>query len=619
MDTFLPTSREELSARGWESCDFVIISGDAYVDHPSFGPAIIGRYLESLGYRAGIIPQPDWTDGEAFRVLERPELAFLVTAGNLDSMVNHYTSAKKRRKNDAYSPGGRSGLRPDRAVIAYTSRAKQAYKGVPVILGGIEASLRRLSHYDYWSDSIRRSILLDAKADLLVYGMGERPLAEIARRLRSGTPVSTITGIPGTVWKTKDLLSPLPPHSAEGHGGVPRQRQVLELPSFGSVSDRLSGNGKSPADRAFAESTRIRLRNQDPFTALPLAERYGDWYVVQAPPALPLATEELDRVYALPFTRRWHPRYDSTGGVPALDEVRFSITASRGCFGGCSFCALGLHQGRIVTSRSRESILAEARSFTRDPGFKGIIHDVGGPTANFRVGSCARQATRGCCPDKECLYPEPCSALAADHTELKELLAELRALPEIKKVFIRSGIRYDYLLEDRDEGFFDDLVKYHVSGQLKVAPEHASRTVLEAMGKPPIEVFSEFAKLFEAKSSRAGKKQYLIPYFITAHPGTGLDEAVELAEFLKSYGFIPDQVQEFLPTPGTVSTCMYATGIDPRTMKPVYVPRSREEREMQRALVHFHKPRNYNLVRKALRKAGREDLIGRGKECLVPP
>jgi len=592
MNTFLPISRDDMSARGWEICDFIIISGDAYVDHPSFGAAIIGRHLESLGYRVGIIPQPDWTDVESFRVLERPGLAFLVTAGNLDSMVNHYTSSKKRRKNDAYSPGGASGLRPDRAVITYTSRAKQAYKGVPVILGGIEPSLRRLSHYDYWSDSIRRSILLDAKADILVYGMGERPLAEIAERLRGGAPASEITGIPGTVWKSRD------PSSA------------LEIPPF----EEAAGNGQ-----AFAESTRIRLENQDPFSGRTLAERYGGWYVVQAPPSLPLTTEELDRVYALPFTRRSHPRYDSAGGVPALEEVRFSITSSRGCFGGCSFCALGLHQGRIVTSRSHESILAEARSFTRDPDFKGIIHDVGGPTANFRVASCTRQAARGCCPDKQCLYPEPCSALAADHGDLRELLEKLRVLPGIKKVFIRSGIRYDYLLEDRDEGFFDDLVRHHVSGQLKVAPEHASRKVLEAMGKPPIESFSEFAKVFRAKSSRAGKKQYLIPYFITAHPGTGLDEAIELALFLKSYGFIPDQVQEFLPTPGTVSTCMYAAGLDPRTMKPVYVPRSREEREMQRALVHFHKPRNREIVRRALKKAGREDLIGFGKEYLVPP
>ncbi len=606
MNTFLPISRDDMSAHGWEICDFIIISGDAYVDHPSFGAAIIGRHLESLGYRVGIIPQPDWTDAESFRVLGRPGFAFLVTAGNLDSMVNHYTSAKKRRKTDAYSPGGASGMRPDRAVITYTSRAKQAYNGVPVILGGVEASLRRLSHYDYWSDAIRRSILLDAKADLLVYGMGERPLAEIARLLSTGTPASGITGIPGTVWKTRD-----PP-------------SALELPPFETLesdktADRGRGAGGAAAGRAFAESTRIRLENQDPFTARTLAERYGDWYAVQAPPAHPLGTGELDRVYGLPFTRRWHPRYDAAGGVPALEEVRFGITASRGCFGGCSFCALGQHQGRIVTTRSRESILAEARAFTRDPEFKGIIHDVGGPTANFRIASCTRQTDRGCCSDKQCLYPEPCSALEADHSDLAELLEKLRALPGIKKVFIRSGIRYDYLLEDRDERFFDDLVKYHVSGQLKVAPEHTSRKVLEAMGKPPIEVFSEFAKMFKSKSSRAGKKQYLIPYFITAHPGTGLDEAIDLALFLKSYGFIPDQVQEFLPTPGTVSTCMYATGVDPRTMKPVYVPRSREEREMQRALVHFHKPRNRALVRKALRKAGREDLIGRGKECLVSP
>jgi len=583
----------EARERGWDELDFILVSGDAYVDHPSFGTALIARQLENLRFRIGVIPQPDWKNVEDFTILGRPRLAFLVTAGNLDSMVNHYTAAKKRRREDSYSPGGAGGLRPDRACIVYTSMVRQAYKGVPVILGGIEASLRRLSHYDYWTDKVRRSVLLDAKADLIIYGMGEKPMTEVAEELKNGVPIREITTVRGTVWKTR---------SVEGVD------ECALLPPFEAVSAEK---------KTFAESFQSRMTNQDPITGKPLAEQYGDWYVVQNPPSPPLSKNEMDRIYGLPFTRKAHPAYDSHGGVPALREVSFSITSGRGCFGGCSFCSLAFHQGKHISVRSDESILSEAKLFTKDPAFKGNIHDVGGPTANFHCSPCGKSDTKGICSHKQCLAPVPCPSLRPDHTAYGELLKKLRGLPGIKRVFIRSGIRYDYLLADiqRDGGsgdrFFRDLVRYHVSGQLKVAPEHASKKVLDAMGKPGIHVFQEFAEKFSQLNRDSGKKQYIIPYFISAHPGSGLDEAVELALFLKDFGFIPDQVQEFYPTPGTISTCMYHTGLDPRTMEPIYVPRGTEERAMQKALLHFHKPENRRLVKKALLKAGREDLIGR--------
>ena len=592
MSKFLPVSKRDLQERGWEACDFILITGDAYVDHPSFGAALIGRYLESLNFRVGILAQPDWRDVENFRALGKPGLAFLVTAGNLDPMVNHYTSSKKKRRDDSYSPGGRAGLRPDRASIVYTSMARQAFKGVPVILGGLEASLRRLSHYDYWSDTVRRSILLDAKADLVIYGMGEKPLKEVAELLREGSSIGEITRVRGTVVKTR---------AADGI------KNCTLLPPFADVA----GDGG-----AFAESFRTQLLHSDPLSADTLAEQYGDWYVVQNPPSLPLSTDEMDEMYALPFTRRAHPLYENRGGVPALKEVSYSITASRGCFGGCSFCSIAFHQGKHISVRSHQSVLREAKQFTSDPEFMGNIHDVGGPTANFHCSACSKAEQSGYCTHKQCLSPKICSSLQPDHTEYWSLLKKLRNLPGIKRVFVRSGIRYDYLLAERDGGssdggFLHDLVKHHVSGQLKVAPEHVSGSVLKAMGKPGIGSFTEFVRMFKSLNRSFDKKQYIIPYFITAHPGSGLDEAIELALFLKDFGFIPDQVQEFYPTPGTISTCMYHTGLDPRTMKPVYVPKSQEERAMQKALFHFHKRENHRLVRKALVEAGREDLIGK--------
>jgi len=589
----LPLTAKEMHSRGWKDADFVLVSGDAYIDHPSFGTALIGRYLENLGYRVCIIAQPDWREVEAFRIFGRPNLGFLITAGNLDSMVNHYTSSKKRRRRDVYSPGGITGNRPDRAVIVYTGMAKQAYKGIPVILGGIEASLRRLSHYDYWSNALRRSVLLDSKADLLVYGMGEHQIAEIAALLQKGTPPGEITHVKGTVWKTKTL--------PDGS---------IALPAYENIKENR---------KLFAESFALRIKNRDPLKAAVLAESYGDWFAVQNTPALPLSREEMDDLYNLPFTRNYHPSYHASGGVPALDEVKFSITSSRGCFGGCSFCSLSSHQGRNISSRSHESILKEAESFTEHPDFKGYIHDIGGPTANFRHSPCGIPGNAGLCSHRECLFPGPCRNLKADHDDYLSLLRKVRILPGIKKVFIRSGIRFDYMMYDKDDAFFRELVEHHVSGQLKVAPEHVSEKVLDAMGKPQIDVYEKFSSKFYELTKNAGKKQYLLPYFITAHPGSDMNAAIELAEYLKKHRFIPEQVQEFYPTPDTIATCMYYTGIDPRNMKAVYVPESPEERAMQRALIHFHKSKNYPLVRKALIKAGRMDLIGYGKDCLVPP
>ena len=590
---YLPVSRQDLERRGWRELDFVLISGDAYIDHPSFGAALIARLLESRGYRTGIIPQPDWRNVEDFRRLGRPRLAFLITAGNLDSMVSNYSVSRHRRRRDDYSPGARPGLRPDRATIVYTVCAKQAYKNVPVILGGLEASLRRLSHYDYWSDSVRRSVLLDAKADLLVYGMGELAILEIAEMLAEGTPVGEITTVPGTVFRRSNLEA---------------LDSYTLLPGFEEVRTD---------NRAFAVSFRLQSENCDPITAKICVEPSGDGYLVQNPPGRPLSQSELDALYELPYTRDVHPMYLSDGGVKAIEEVRFSLVSSRGCFGGCSFCSLGFHQGRIVQARSHASLIREAEGLTRLPGFKGYIHDVGGPTANFRMPACNDQLQRGSCRNKQCLFPAPCRNLEVSHRNYLVLLRRLRQVRRVKKVFVRSGVRFDYLLADPDQSFFRELCEHHISGQLKVAPEHVSTRVLDLMGKPGIEVFERFKKRYEEINRELGKRQYLVPYFISSHPGADLRAAVELAEYLRDTGFIPEQVQDFYPTPGTLSTCMYWTGLDPRTMKAVYVARSQQEKAMQRALIQFRDPRNRRLVSQALVMAGRSDLIGYTPRCLI--
>ena len=589
-----------MERRGWDGLDFVCVTGDAYVDHPSFGIAVISRLLEAEGWKVGIISRPDWRSAADFKRLGRPRLAFLVTAGNIDSMVSNYTVAKKPRREDVYAPGGKSGFRPDRASIVYSVRSREAYKGVPVILGGLEASLRRLAHYDYWDDKVRRSILLDAKADLLVYGMGERQILEAARRLaEAADETPDLTGIPGTA------------HAASG---PPKDRKCLVLPSFEEVS----------ADpKVYAKSFRIQHDNTDPFRSLPLAEPYGEGrerrWVVQNPPADPLSPADFDRTFDLPYMRTYHPMYEAEGGVPSILEVKFSLISSRGCFGSCTFCSLTFHQGRIVQGRSHESILREARELTSEPDFKGYIHDLGGPTANFRGPACAKQTRSGSCADRECLFPGPCKNLKIDHRDYLSLLRELRAVPKVKKVFIRSGIRYDYLLADPDGTFFTELCEYHVSGQLKVAPEHVSARVLAAMGKPGLGVYKKFEERYREINARLGKKQYLVPYFISSHPGSDLAAAVELAEYFRDNRFIPEQVQDFYPTPGTLATCMYHTGIDPRTGKTVYVPRTYREKAMQRALMQFKNPKNYDLVHEALVAAGRTDLVGFGPKCLIRP
>ncbi len=590
---YLPVSRQDLERRGWRELDFVLISGDAYIDHPSFGAALIARLLESRGYRTGIIPQPDWRNVEDFRRLGRPRLAFLITAGNLDSMVSNYSVSRHRRRRDDYSPGARPGLRPDRATIVYTVCAKQSYKNVPVILGGLEASLRRLSHYDYWSDSVRRSVLLDAKADLLVYGMGELAILGIAETLAEGTPVGEITTVPGTVFSRSNLEA---------------LDSYTPLPGFEEVRTD---------NRAFAVSFRLQSENCDPITAKICVEPSGDGYLVQNPPGRPLSQSEMDALYELPYTRDVHPMYLSDGGVKAIEEVRFSLVSSRGCFGGCSFCSLGFHQGRIVQARSHASLLREAEGLTRLPGFKGYIHDVGGPTANFRMPACNDQLQRGSCRNRQCLFPAPCRNLEVSHRNYLVLLRKLRRVRRVKKVFVRSGVRFDYLLADPDQSFFRELCEHHISGQLKVAPEHVSTRVLDLMGKPGIEVFERFKKRYEEINRELGKRQYLVPYFISSHPGADLRAAVELAEYLRDTGFIPEQVQDFYPTPGTLSTCMYWTGLDPRTMKAVYVARSQQEKAMQRALIQFRDPKNRRLVSQALITAGRKDLIGYSSHCLI--
>ena len=596
MRDFLPISKKDKKKRGWDYLDFVYIIGDAYVDHSSFGPAIISRVLESRGFRVGIISQPDWTNDESVCVFGEPRLGFLVSGGNMDPMVNHYTVSKKKRKTDAYTPGGVIGKRPDHATVVYCNLIRRTYKNTPIIIGGIEASLRRMAHYDYWSDSLKRSILLDSQADIISYGMGERSIVEIAEALDSGIEAKDITFIEGTVYKTKDIENVY---------------DYVMLPSYDDLKrDRLE----------FAKSFNTQYRNTDPFSGKRLVEPYDKGiYVVQNPPAKPLTQMEMDDVYALPFMNTYHPSYEKAGGVPAINEIKFSITSNRGCFGSCSFCALAFHQGRIIQARSHESIIAEATEMTKAPDFKGYIHDVGGPTANFRHPACEKQLKSGACQNRQCLFPEPCKNLKADHKDYVALLRKLRALPKVKKVFVRSGIRFDYALADKDDTFIRELCRYHVSGQLRVAPEHVSDNVLRLMGKPENSVYEKFVNKCNRINEKYGMKQYLVPYLMLSHPGSTLKDAIELAEYVRDIGYMPEQVQDFYPTPSTISTCMYYTGVDPRNMQPVYVAKNPHEKAMQRALIQYKDPKNYDLVREALVKEHREDLIGFGGKCLIPP
>ena len=590
---FLPVSAEDMRSRGWDGYDFLVVGGDAYIDHPSFGTAVIARVLEAEGFRVAVLCQPDWHSAEAFAAMGRPRLGVMIGAGNLDSMVAHYTASRHPRREDFYSPGRKTGLRPDRAVTVYANRAREAFPGLPLVIGSLEASLRRFAHYDYWQDKVRRSVIFDARADLLVYGMGEYATIEIARRLAAGEDIAEMRDIRGTAY-----IAGTPPEGA------------LMLPSFEEVcADR----------RKYAEATRIEYAEHDPVRGRTLAQRHGDRYLVVNPPAMPLPAAELDRVAGLPYTREVHPMYDALGGVPAIDEVRFSVIHNRGCFGGCSFCALAFHQGRMVTSRSHESVIREVEAMTRHPLWKGYVSDVGGPSANFRHPSCKKQLKSGMCPNRNCLAPTPCPNIDADHSDYLALLRKLRKLPGVKKVFVRSGIRYDYMLCDKSGAFFSELVRYHVSGQLKVAPEHCIDSVLDCMGKPHIEVYERFMAEYRKLNKRFDKEQYVVPYLMSSHPGSTLQSAVALAEFLRRTGRRPEQVQDFYPTPGTVSTCMYYTGIDPRDMSEVYVPRSAHEKAMQRALLQYTVPANHRLVVEALKAAGREDLIGFGKNCLVRP
>lgn len=595
---FLPITKQEMLERGIAQPDFVYVIGDAYVDHPSFGHAIISRILENHGYSVVIISQPDWRNPKSIDIFGCPRLGFLVSGGNMDSMVNHYSVTRHRRKTDSFTPGGVMGKRPDYATVVYCNLIRQTYKDVPILIGGIEASLRRLAHYDYWSDAMKRSILLDSQADLLMYGMGERSIVEIADALNAGMDVKDITYIDGTVFKCRELDGSLP---------------TIILPGY----EELQKN-----KRTYAESFKIQYGNCDPFTAKRLAEPYGKEYVVQNPPQKPLTMEEMDAVYDLPYCRTYHPSYEKLGGVPAIEEVKFSLVSNRGCFGACSFCALTFHQGRIVQVRSHESILAEAEKMVKDPDFKGYIHDVGGPTANFRHPACEKQMTKGACGGRQCLYPTPCKNMSADHSDYVALLRKLRKIPGVKKVFVRSGIRFDYLLADSKDTFFRELVQYHISGQLKVAPEHVSDAVLCRMGKPRNAVYNRFVDKYFALNKQYNMNQFLVPYLMSSHPGSTMKEAVELAEYIRDMGYNPEQVQDFYPTPSTLSTVMYYTGLDPRTMEKVYVPTDPHEKAMQRALIQYRNPKNYYLVKEALIKAHREDLIGSGPKCLiraVPP
>ncbi|MBR3818546.1 MAG: YgiQ family radical SAM protein [Clostridia bacterium] len=592
---FLPVTKKEMTERGWEQADFVYVSGDAYVDHPAFGAAIITRVLEKAGFKVAFLAQPDWKNNDDFMRFGKPRLGFLVSSGNIDSMVAHYTAAKKKRSSDYYSPGAKFGLRPDRAVIVYCNKIREIYGDVPIVIGGLEASLRRFAHYDYWDDKIRRSILFDSQADLLSFGMGERSILEIAQRLDSGENVSDIRDIRGTCYSVDVRETPY-------YG--------TECPSFDNVCN---------SKKEYAVSCRIQQDEQDFFRGKAIKQRHGNRMLVQNQPAIPLSQEELDEVYSLPFMRTYHPMYEPMGGVPGIEEVRFSIAHNRGCFGACNFCSLAFHQGRYITTRSKKSIVDEAKILTQLPDFKGYIHDIGGPTANFRQPSCEGQEKRGLCKGKKCLAPTICPNLKSNHEEYLSILREVRSLPKVKKVFIRSGIRYDYLLADKDDTFFRELVAHHVSGQLKVAPEHCSAAVLDKMGKPHIEAYLEFSKKYFKFSKHEGKEQYLVPYLMSSHPGSTLKEAIELALFLKKIGIRPEQVQDFYPTPGTISTCMFYTGLDPYTMKEVYVAKDPHEKAMQRALLQYFNPKNKGLVIEALRKADRHDLIGYGDKCLVTP
>ena len=593
---FLPVSKSDMKKRGWTQCDFIYICGDAYVDHPSFGHAIITRLLEAFGYKVGIIAQPDWKNKESITILGEPRLAFLVSAGNMDSMVNHYTVNKKRRHQDAFSPGGVMGKRPDYATIVYCNLIRQVYKKTPVIIGGIEASLRRMAHYDYWSDKVKRSILIDSGADIISYGMGEHSIIEIADALNAGIDIHDITFIKGTVYKTKTLDN---------------LENYIELPSYDDIVN---------SKEMYAKSFYTQYKNTDPFTARILVEKVKEkMYVVQNPPAMPLTEVEMDDIYSLPYMRNYHPMYEKDGGIPALSEIKFSITSNRGCFGGCSFCALTFHQGRLIQVRSHKSIIDEAVQMTKDADFKGYIHDVGGPTANFRHTSCDKQLTKGVCMNRQCLFPKPCPNLKVDHSDYIKLLRELRALPGVKKVFIRSGIRFDYCMCDPDDTFINELCKYHISGQLRVAPEHISDNVLNKMGKPSNDVYEGFLKRYQRINKKTGKEQFVVPYLMSSHPGSTMKEAIELAEYIRDLGYMPEQVQDFYPTPSTLSTCMYYTGLDPATMDKVYTPVSHHEKAMQRALIQYRNPENYELVKEALIKNGRTDLIGFGPKCLIPP
>lgn len=595
---FLPISREDMKAQGIEQLDFVFVIGDAYVDHPSFGHAIISRVLQSYGYTVGIISQPDWKDDNSVNILGEPRLAFLVMGGNMDSMVNHYYVSKKHRESDAYTPGGVIGKRPDHAVVAYCNLIRHTYRKKPIIIGGIEASLRRMAHYDYWSNSFKRSILLDSQANLISYGMGEKSIVQIAEALDSGMDINDITYISGTVFKTKNIDLAYDP---------------IILPSYEDMKmDKLN----------YARSFKIQSENTDPFNGKTLVEPYPNgMYVVQNPPQEPLTKQEMDDVYDLPYERTYHPSYEKDGGVPAISEIQFSLISCRGCFGACSFCALTFHQGRIIQTRSHESIIKEAKKITEMPNFKGYIHDVGGPTANFYHPSCKKQLKSGVCKNKQCLWPQPCKNLDTDHSEYLQLLRKLRELPKVKKVFVRSGIRFDYIMADKDKNstFFKELVKYHISGQLKVAPEHISDKVLSYMGKPENCVYEKFIEKYYKLNESEGKNQFVVPYLMSSHPGSDLNEAIKLAEYLRDIGYNPQQVQDFYPTPSTMSTVMYYTGVDPRTMKEVYTPKNPHEKAMQRALMQYRNPANYELVREALYKAGRTDLIGFDKHCLIKP